>query len=63
MTEKTLAKTLVTVHTVRAANARIIATPLGSTSTPVVQSPNVTAKIRDVVISGQYAMQHSAGKR
>ncbi len=62
MTTKTLAQTLVTVHTVRAANARMITTP-HSESRPTVQSPKVTAKIRDVHSSGQYAMQKTTGKK
>ena len=57
--EKTLAQTLVTVHTVRAANARIIATP--PADRPASPSPTVAAKIRDVNTSGQYAMQQNYG--
>ena len=62
MTTKTLAQTLVTVHTVRAANARMITIPHGE-SRPHVQSPKVAAKIRDVDSSGQYPMQHTTGKK
>ena len=60
MTSKTLAQTLVTVQTVRAANARIIAAP---PSEARALTPKVTAKIRDVYTSGQYAMQQLGKKR
>lgn len=55
MAEKTLARTLFSVHTVRAANARIITAP-SVDSRPAVQSPKVVGKIRDVNAAGQYAM-------
>lgn len=57
MADKTLAKCLVTVHTVRAANGRIMSSALGSTTTPAVKNTRVVAKIRDVNTAGQYAMQ------
>lgn len=57
MTEKTLTKALVTVHTVRAANGRIMSTSLTSVPTPAAKSVRVVSKIRDVNEAGQFAMQ------
>lgn len=62
MAEKTLAQTLFSVHTVRAANARIIIAPSADPK-PVIQSPKVVSKIRDVNSAGQYAMQRASNKK
>lgn len=62
MAEKTLAQTLFSVHTVRAANARIITAP-SADPRPAVQSPKVVSKIRDVTSAGQYAMQRASAKK
>ena len=56
-TENTPVKSLVTVHSVRAANGRMMSNSVGSSPSPAIPSHRVAAKIRDVATAGQVAMQ------
>lgn len=63
MNAKTLTKSLVTVHTVRAANGRIMSSHIGALSAPAKTSVIVGSKIRDVSAAGQFAMQQYGKKK
>ena len=57
------ARDFVTVQTVRAANGRIMSSPKGAILVPVAKSAQVSSKIREVTLAGQYAMQQHAKKK
>lgn len=52
-----LAKSLVTVKTIRAANVKIMASTSGLVSTAATPAPQVVVKIRDLAAAGRFAME------
>jgi hypothetical protein len=57
MTTKDLVKSVITVQSVRTANARIISGVVGVTQPPSSANFRVTSKVKDVATAGQHAMQ------
>ena len=52
-----LAKSLVTVMSVRAAIVRIMSAPAGSVALTSASKPQVATKIRDLATAGRFAME------